>query len=405
MSKVFKWQHEVYGERKEKFIIVPAGRRTGKTQGAAIYACIDASQDNPVLWVDTIYSNIDRYYQRYFKPFLDENDLNYTWNVQKKLLIIGDGYIDFRSADKPESIEGFGYRKIYLNEAGIILQNDYLYTNAILPMMLDYPDSQLVAFGTPKGKKNKHNEPHRFYQLWCNVEDKVPGYYGRQLSSYDNPILDKGNLKTLEAEIRKLDPSVIPQEIYGRFIDGIEGTLVGVNDLNWYKLSDIPKEPEHKLGYIDVASGGLDSTSFVYTENIGADVYIRDVVFSNEDTEYTIPACAALINKYEPQYVQVESNNAGKIFIQQLQKLCPKTSIIPIHNSTNKETRIINNIWFVKEHIHFRDDYETGSEYDTFMKEFLSYNKDKRKNKHDDAIDSVTGVVSFISQYLSHLYV
>ena len=55
--------------------------------------------------------------------------------------------------------------KIFLNEAGIILKNNYLYTNTILPMLMDYPDSQLIAAGVPKGKIKKDGTEHIFYTL------------------------------------------------------------------------------------------------------------------------------------------------------------------------------------------------------------------------------------------------
>ena len=41
------------------------------------------------------------------------------------------GVSDFRSVDRPENIEGFGYDKAFLNEAGIILRDEYLWYNAI----------------------------------------------------------------------------------------------------------------------------------------------------------------------------------------------------------------------------------------------------------------------------------
>ena len=74
-------------------------------------------------------------------------------------------YCDFRSADRPENIEGFGYRHIIINEAGIILKNRNLWLESILPMTIDY-DANVIIGGTPKGKKVKNNEPHLFYELY-----------------------------------------------------------------------------------------------------------------------------------------------------------------------------------------------------------------------------------------------
>ena len=54
------------------------------------------------------------------------------------ILKIGNSSLDFRSADKPENIEGFGYALIILNEAGIILKNRRLWEETIRPMAMDY---------------------------------------------------------------------------------------------------------------------------------------------------------------------------------------------------------------------------------------------------------------------------
>ena len=67
-----KAQNEIFFPEKEyKYNVVPKGRRFGATKGAA-NAFIEwaASGITPLLWVDTINGNIDRYFDRYFYPEL-----------------------------------------------------------------------------------------------------------------------------------------------------------------------------------------------------------------------------------------------------------------------------------------------------------------------------------------------
>lgn len=199
-----------------KFKKVTKGRRFGLTRGAA-HAYIEwAVEGMPLLWVDTIAPNIDRYYERYIQPTLHKSGINYDWNVQKKILKIYDGYIDFKSADRPENIEGFGYMKIFANEAGIILKDDYLYTNALLPMLMDYPESQFIAGGVPKGKVKRDGSEHKFYTLFKQEGLNHKNY---SFSSYDNPLLTPEDIKALENEMAVMDEKMILQEIYGEFID------------------------------------------------------------------------------------------------------------------------------------------------------------------------------------------
>lgn len=217
------WQEEVFLDwnKNIRFKIVPKGRRVGGTKGAA-NACIDfcLQGKNAILWGDTINSNIDRYFERYFYPVLKENQITYQYSKYDKKLKISSSYIDFRSADRPENWEGFGYNLIILNEAGIILKNPYLYTNAVLPMMMDYNDSKLIAIGTPKGKYLRDGSKHPFFQLYKNAVNNLEGYWYKRISSYDSPFLDKITIKQLEEEIASMSHEMVKQEIYGEFIDG-----------------------------------------------------------------------------------------------------------------------------------------------------------------------------------------
>lgn len=214
-------QVEIFFENTDKkYLVVPKGRRVGLTKGAA-NAFIEYSIDNitPLLWVDTINGNIDRYFDRYFYPVLKQLDsAKWNFNRQKRELKIYNSIIDFRSADSPESIEGFGYKRIFLNEAGIILKNDYLYSNAILPMLLDFPDSQLIAAGVPKGKKLKNGKKHKFYELYESCLKNKEGYKALQFTSFDNPFIRKEDIDNLA---NSMSPNEYNQEILGMFIDSL----------------------------------------------------------------------------------------------------------------------------------------------------------------------------------------
>ena len=208
-----------------KYQIVTKGRRFGATRGAA-HAFVEwGLEGKKLLWGDTINGNIDRYFDRYFLPALKQTNITYNYQRQQKQLIIEDGYIDFRSADRPENWEGFGYDVIFLNEAGIILKNKYLYTNAVLPMLMDSPTSLLIAAGVPKGKFDKNNDQHPFYSIFKAAQSKAPGYNLLEYSSYDNPLLPKEEIMELEKEIARMSPGMVEQEIYGHFVDGVTGVL------------------------------------------------------------------------------------------------------------------------------------------------------------------------------------
>lgn len=195
---------------------VAKGRRWGFTRGSSQFV-IESMLDGitPIMWGDTIVDNIKKYVERYFMPHLKKLPASmWDWKKQEKTLYINDSVCDFRSADQPENWEGFGYKIIILNEAGIILKNQYLWHNAVRPMLMDYPESIAIIGGTPKGK-------NLFFELSQRGIAKQPGWEHFQYSTYSNPYLTQAEIDSL---IEELPGPVVQQEIYADFTD--EGTHV-----------------------------------------------------------------------------------------------------------------------------------------------------------------------------------
>lgn len=229
--------------------LFPKGRRLGATRGAAAALTEMMLEGYPILWGDTIVTNINRYIERYFLPIFQQNKIPYDWRKQDKSLHVGSGYIDFRSADRPENWEGFGYRLVFLNEAGIILDDPYLYYNAVLPMMLDYPDSQLIAAGTPKLTQGMGE---LFAELIEKAAAGEPGYYTRRYTTFDNPWLNDADIKLLEHEI---PPAERPQEIEGKLVRN-----VGAGEYfkrEWFPILEYAPELRLQARYWDMAATEL----------------------------------------------------------------------------------------------------------------------------------------------------
>lgn len=249
-----------------KYFIYPKGRRVGFTRGGMQAACEWGLEGLAVLWGDTISVNIRKYVERYALPFLQKQRIPHTWNVVEKTLRFDTGgFIDFRSADNPENWEGFGYHKVLLNEAGIILEGEngrYLYQNSVLPMLLDFEESELYAFGVPKGTANL------FFDLHQRATQALPGYHTRTFTSHDSPWLRPEALTGLIEEMRTLGgQTLVDQEIFGKFVN-IQGGGLRIIPEAWVRLAfqrwKDQQQPEGKPSAIgvDVARGGADKTAF-----------------------------------------------------------------------------------------------------------------------------------------------
>ena len=223
-------QEEIFFPKtRKRFTVVTKGRRVGITRGAA-QAFVEQSLFNAlrILWGETIFSNVQRYIDLYFMPLLKQLAPNqWHWSPKLMQLRIANSIIDFRSADTPENWEGFGYHIIFLNEAGIILKNADLYKKTVLPMLMDYEDSILIAAGVPKGKKIKNGDAHPFFELWEKAETHVD-YRRLNYDSYSNPYLNVQDIKDISDA---LDDQTKLQEIDGLFIDTTDNPYLYAFDL------------------------------------------------------------------------------------------------------------------------------------------------------------------------------
>ena len=232
-------QEKIFFESGARFKVVAKGRRFGLTRGFANYIIEQMLEGvSPILWVDTVYGNIERYVDRYFIPTLKGLPKNlWKYRSNRNDLRIGNAVCDFRSADNPENIEGFGYALIVINEAGIVLKNRNLWTETILPMILDYKAKVLIG-GTPKGKLVKRTrEKHLFYELFekcstSNVQSLKKEWKAFNYSSYDNPLLDP---KEIDELVKEISPALRDQEIYGKFIDA---ETSGIIKYDWWRYYD-----------------------------------------------------------------------------------------------------------------------------------------------------------------------
>jgi predicted phage terminase large subunit-like protein len=181
-----------------------------------------------------------------------------------------------------------------------------------------------------------------------------------------------------------------------------EGLLFYDKDLNYYQGE--LKDYEASAGFVDIADTGEDNHSVPIGKLIDNKIYIDDVLFTKQGTEYNVPLTAEIVNKHNLDLLRIESNMGGSMYQQLLQPLLNEaTQVQPIRAKTKKHTRITTMAGFIKAYCVFRSDYEHGSDYDLFMRNLTQYLKDGT-SKHDDAPDSIEGLCKLFRVYYPHIW-
>jgi predicted phage terminase large subunit-like protein len=182
----------------------------------------------------------------------------------------------------------------------------------------------------------------------------------------------------------------------------LKGLMFPSGELRYFTPDPLLKF-ESSIGYVDVADEGNDFLSAPIGKTIGKDIYITDVVYSKANTELTLPMVTAMLKRNEAKYARVESNSMGAMYHRELVKLNTTCKILTACSTTNKHTRIIMDAAFIKQNCLFIHPDFQSEEYKAFMKNLTSYLKEKIV-PHDDAADSMSGLVMFIRGILRHVY-
>jgi len=147
--------------------------------------------------------------------------------------------------------------------------------------------------------------------------------------------------------------------------------------------------------YVDTADTGKDYLCGIVYLVYQEEVYILDIIYTQESMEITEPAVAAMIYFNKVTIADIESNNGGRGFARNVKRLLKelygstRCFINDFTQSQNKESRIRAAATWIMEHVHYPTNWmHKWPEYYLAMKTY----KAKGKNDHEDAQDATTGV-------------
>jgi predicted phage terminase large subunit-like protein len=196
----------------------------------------------------------------------------------------------------------------------------------------------------------------------------------------------------------RLDPATFSALYMQQGIEK-EGLAFTEDNLQFYNGTLPDGEPDDIFFWADVAWGGGDSFSMPIIYAYGDTWYCPDVIFDQGDKTITKPRVVAKILHHKIMNGGFEANNGGDEYCDDITRLL-KEKKYSCHlvskkapNTIRKETRIEQHQDAIR-HIYFLDRQHREKEYDRFMRELQSFSF-TGKNLHDDAPDSLAGVVEY----------
>lgn len=179
-----------------------------------------------------------------------------------------------------------------------------------------------------------------------------------------------------------------------------EGLVYDEDELRRY--FDLPTTaPDGILAVCDTKDKGSDFAVLPVAYCYGNDYYIDDVVCDNSLPDVVDARLVSILLENKVHQCRFESNSAGGRVAEKVQKEVKQkggiTHITTKFTTANKETKIIVNSAWVKEHCLFKDKslYKRSSDYGRFMDMLCTYTM-AGKNKHDDVPDAMAMLAEYV---------
>ena len=311
--ELLPWQQEVWAD-DTRFKIVAAGRRTGKSRLAAWMLIVNALQADRghVFYVaptqgqarDIMWSTL----LELGHPVIAGSHIN---NLQIKL--VNGATISLKGADRPETMRGVSLKFLVLDEYADMKPD--VFEQILRPALADQKGCAMFI-GTPMGRNH-------FYELYKYAElDDDPTYKAWHFTSYDNPLLDPGEIDIAK---RSMSSYAFRQEFMASF--EARGSEMFKED--WVTFSD--EEPEIGDYYIAVDLAGFEEVNKKRTKNSKLDQtaiavvkvnehgwYVDNIIYGRWTLDETAAKIFQAVRDYRPVSVGIERGIAKQAVMSPL---------------------------------------------------------------------------------------
>lgn len=235
-----------------RFIVLVAGRRFGKTRlGVAL--CTEAGlQGKRAWWVGPTYPTASVGW----RPLLHlaaQIPGTLPLKTTRTIYYPGGGWVQVRSAEKPESLRGEGLDLVIIDETAHMPRFEEAWQQSIRPALSDRKGRAMFV-STPKGFNH-------FYELFRKAENGDGQWAAFQHPSWDNPFLDPEEIEAAKKQL----PSLVFRQEYGAEFVQLAGALFR---REWFEIIDAEPEGQYVRSW-DLAASTKTTADYTVGVKVG----------------------------------------------------------------------------------------------------------------------------------------
>jgi phage terminase large subunit-like protein len=373
---------------KERFLILDAGRRFGKSLTGLNWLLAGACERPRENWyVSPIYSQG----KMAFRTFLSaahkgkaEDVFKSISHSEMRIEFVNGAAMTFKSADNPDNLRGEGLHRVVVDEAARVRREVW---EAILRPAVSDTHGRVLFISTPKGK-------NWFYELFTRGQDPLQPEFEsfKRFPTADNP---KVLASDIEQARQSLPVDVFSQEYLAEFLENSAGVFRNIEAC----IGSIREEPLPGKEY----RGGLDlarTTDFsVLTifDTAGRQVFLDR--FNQLSWAVQKDRFIPVIRKYRAK-VAVDATGVGDPIVEDLKRA--GLDIIPYVFTSESKKRLIETamVGFDQKQIRILNDEVQRGELDMFeyrMGKTGTVQYSAPEGAHDDCV-----IALCLAWYLLH---
>jgi hypothetical protein len=301
LKKPHEAQRTIMRERR-RFNALSCGRRFGKTtllQDVAIRPALDGY---PVGWFAPNYNLLLEAWRELshtLAPVLKRTNAN-----EHRMELISGGMLDFWTLDNTDAGRSRKYKRVIIDEAGLVKRLLDAWHAAIRPTLADLAGDAWLA-GTPKGRND-------FWTLW-GLGGTDSDWAHWQMPTDANPHIPRDEIAAMRISMPSL---VVAQEVDAEFTEG-ELTLFSIADID--RASQPYAAPTAGAWLTTVDVGRRRDATVINTFDISQSPYRRVAFDRLERVPYPlIQQRIAETARRWPGRLVIESNGVGDPLIENL---------------------------------------------------------------------------------------
>lgn len=339
--QLLKWQQEVW-KNQERFQVIAAGRRCGKSRYAAWRMIVAALEDSPgeVWYIGLTQGNARDIMWNLLmdlaRPVIKSSHIN---NLQ--ITLVNGRVISLKGSDRPDTMRGASLKLAVLDEAAFMKPS--VWEEIIRPALADQK-GKAVFIGTPEGR-------NWFYDLYLYGDQSGdPDWASYHFTSYDNEMLDPEEINSAK---KSMSTHIFNQEFMASF-NAKESELFKES---WLKFSQ--EEPKNGDYYIAIDLAGFEQEGKAKKKRLDESAmaivkvtddgtwWVKEIKHGRWTFDETVRNIFWAVQKHKPIAVGIEKGIAKQAIMSPLLDMMKKHNLFfrieeLTHGNTNKTTRVVH---------------------------------------------------------------